>query len=110
MKVTPSAVAGVELIGPDQPDFRSRLALAGCAASLDRLEAALPFSVIVANGAPQPVALFAVRFDMLDGKGKPCSVVHYADTLRNPEKEGFPAGGCRFVCAEAGFTTLAIEG
>ena len=110
MKVTPSAVPGIELISKEDPGFGEALARTVGAVSLDRLEVALPFSVIVENRSPHPVALFAVRFDMLDGKAKPCCVVHYADTLRNPEKAGLPVGASRFVCAEASFTTLAVEG
>jgi hypothetical protein len=110
MKVTPSAVPGIAIISKEDPGFAEALARTVDAVSLDRLEAALPFSVIVENRSPHSVALFAVRFDMLDGKAKPCCVVHYADTLRNPEKAGLPAGASRFVCAEASFTALAVEG
>jgi hypothetical protein len=110
MKVTPSAVPGIALLAREDPEFIAALAQAEFAVTLDRLEPALPFSVIVANRTLDPVALFGVRFDMLDAKAKPCCVVHYADTLRNPEKAGLPAGASRFVCAEATFTTLAVGG
>ena len=110
MKVTPSTVPGITLIGPDEAAFRPALAMAGSAVPLEQLTAALPFSVIVANQSERAVALFAIRFDMLDAKAKPCSVVHYADTLRNPEKAGLPPGAFRLVCAEASFTALALEG
>ena len=110
MKVTPSTVPGITLIGPGEPAFQPALALAGSAVPLDQLTNAVPFSVIVANRSERAVVLFAIRFDMLDAKTKPCSVVHYADTLRNPEKAGLAPGTFRFVCAEASFTSLALEG
>jgi len=110
MKVTPSAVPGVALISKEDPGFGEALARTVSAVPLDRLETALPFSVIVENQSRHPIALFGVRFDMLDSKAKPCCVVHYADTLRNPEKAGLPPGSSRFVCAEASYTTLAVEG
>ena len=110
MIVTPSAVPGIALIGPDEAAFGPALAMTGSAVSLDQLTPSLPFSVVVANQSERPVALFAIRFDMLDAKAKPCSVVHYADTLRNPERPGLLPGAFRFVCAEAAFTSLALEG
>lgn len=110
MKVTASTVSGIGLIGPSDPGFAEALRRTGSAVSEDQLAQALPFSVIVVNQSERAVALFGIRFDMLDAKARPCSVVHYADTLRNPEKAGLPPGAHRFVCAEASFTSLALEG
>jgi hypothetical protein len=70
----------------------------------------LPYSVIVENHADRPLALLGVRFDMTGQKGKQVSVVHYADSLRNPEKADFKPGTKRFICAEPAYTTLVIRG
>ena len=40
---------------------------------------------------------------------KPYSVVHYADTLRNPEKADLQSGARRFICAEPSFTALLLR-
>ena len=37
-------------------------------------------------------------------------MVHYADTLRNPEKADFRPGSGRFICAEPAYTSLVIRG
>jgi hypothetical protein len=46
---------------------------------------------------------------MTGSRGKPYSVIHYADTLRNPEKSDFLPGTARFVCAEPSFTALLLR-
>jgi hypothetical protein len=54
--------------------------------------------------------LYGFRFDMLGAMAKQYSVVHYADTLRNPAQADFRPGAKRFVCAEPEYTSLAIRG
>jgi hypothetical protein len=109
MQVEPSTVRGVELIGPDTPPFEEclRRLLGGAPDGL--LKPALPFSVIARNAAPRALALLGVRFDMVSKAGKPFSVVHYADTLRRPEKAALHPGAARFVCAEALYTDLVLR-
>jgi hypothetical protein len=66
--------------------------------------------VIVENVSDLPIALLGVRFDMIGQKAKHYSVVHYADTLRNPEKAALRPGVKRFVCAEPAYTSLVVRG
>lgn len=70
---------------------------------------AIPYSVIVINDSGKALALLGVRFDMTGPYGKPFTVVHYADTLRTPDKSDFLPGDRRFVCAEPSFTALLLR-
>lgn len=71
------------------------------------LKPALPWSVIAENCSGQAIALIGVRFDLTSRKGQKMSVIHLADTLRNPEKNEFPPEACRFFCAEAEYAAVA---
>jgi hypothetical protein len=73
------------------------------------LAPALPYSVIVANDGGRSIALLGVRFNMTGPYAKQYSVIHYADSLRNPDKADFLAGTKRFVCAEPSFTALLLR-
>lgn len=109
MRISPSAVAGIGLLGPASEEFELALAPLLGAAPRELLAPALPYSVIVANDSGRAVALLGVRFDMTGPHAKPYSVIHYADTLRNPEKADFLPGTKRFVCAEPSFTALLMR-
>jgi hypothetical protein len=109
MRISPSAVSGVSLLGPATEEFERALAPLLGAAPRELLAPALPYSVIVANDSGRAVALLGVRFDMIGPHAKPYSVIHYADTLRNPEKADFLPGTNRFVCAEPSFTALLMR-
>lgn len=109
MHIEPSRIPDVELIGPDAPEFSGLLeALLG-----DKpggvLRQALPWSVIVRNKGARALALLGVRFDMVSRQKKPYSVVHYADTLRHPEKASLGPGALRFVCAERRYTDMVLR-
>lgn len=110
MHIEPSSVAGVELIGPDMPEFACAMDSLVGGQPCDALRPALPFSVIVRNGASRPLALIGIRFDMIGPRAKPYSVIHYADTLRYPEKANVPPGALRFVCAEPRYTDMVLRG
>lgn len=110
MKITPSGIAGINLLGPDCDEFEAALAPLLGGAPREMLAPALPFSVIVVNDSGRTVSLLGVRFDMTGPRGKRYSVIHYADTLRNPEKSDFLPGTARFVCAEPSFTALLLRG
>jgi hypothetical protein len=110
MKITPSGIAGMALVGPDCDEFEAALAPLLGGAPRELLAPALPFSVIVVNDSGRAVSLLGVRFDMTGPRGKPYSVIHYADTLRNPAKSDFLPGTARFVCAEPSFTALVLRG
>jgi hypothetical protein len=110
MKVLPSAVADVAIFGTDSPEFEPALTGLLGRAPRELLKPALPFSVIVENRASRAISLLGVRFDMLGHKGKHYSVVHYSDTLRNPNKGDFKPGARRFVCAEPEYTSLVLSG
>src|SRR4051794_17098924 len=86
MKIAASRVPGVKIYGPDAPEFDPALFGILGRAPKELLAAALPFSVIVENASTQAISLLGVRFDMTGPKAKQYSVLHYADTLRNPEK------------------------
>jgi hypothetical protein len=109
MQVEPSSVTGVGLIGPRADDFKEALrALLGREPD-EILTPALPYSIIVRNDHVRPIALLGVRFDMVSRQVKTYSVVHYADTLRNPEKGDLKPGAMRFICAEPRYTDLVLR-
>ena len=110
MQVLPSSVAEVAVHGPDSPAFTSGLLAILGRAPRELLKPALPFSVIVENNATRTITLMGVRFDMVGARAKQYSVVHYADTLRNPVKADFRPGVKRFVCAEPDYTALVVRG
>jgi hypothetical protein len=109
VKVEPSGVAGVELRGSGAATFVPAVeALYGRAVD-DVLRPALGYSVIALNGAARTIALLGIRFDMIGANGKPFAVIHYADTLRHPEKADLTEGAARFVCAEPAYTDLVLR-
>jgi hypothetical protein len=109
MQVQPSSVADLDLIGPDAAEFQAAIeSLLGRAPDAV-LTPALPYSVIARNNRPRAVALLGIRFDMEGPRSKPYSVVHYADTLRHPEKASLTPGAMRFVCAEPLYTDLVLR-
>ena len=110
MKVLESTIEGVRLYGMDSPEFEPALLELVGRAPLPLLRPAVPYSVIIENNSDRPVALLGIRFDMTAQKGKQVSVVHYADSLRNPEKADFRPGTKRFICAEPAYTSLVIRG
>jgi len=110
MHIEPSAVSGVELIGPDAPEFRMCIESLVRGAPPAALQTALPYSVVVKNSGERPLVLLGIRFDMLSRQKKPYSVVHYADTLRYPDKPGLAPGAFRFVCAEPRYTAMVLRG
>lgn len=109
MKLTPSSIAGIRLLAPNTPEFEEALAPLLGDLPRERIAAAIPFSVIVINGTRDTIALLGVRFDMTGPRAKPYSVIHYADTLRHPERADFLPGSCRFVCAEPAYTSLVLR-
>jgi hypothetical protein len=109
MQVEPSSVADLELIGPGTPEFIHAIKLLLGEEPGDVLKPALPYSVIVKNSHTRAVALLGIRFDMVGRKAKPYSVIHYADTLRYPEKANLAPGTMRFVCAEPLYTDLVLR-
>jgi hypothetical protein len=109
MKTAPSMIEGVRLIAPDTEEFESELKPLLGRAPRELIAPALPYSVIVANDSAHPIALLGIRFDMTGPYAKPYSVIHYADTLRNPEKSDLQPGTRRFVCAEPSFTALLLR-
>jgi hypothetical protein len=109
MQVEPSSVPNVELFGPDATEFKEAVELLLGRAPDGVLEPALPYSVIARNSHSRAVALLGVRFDMLGAHAKSYSVVHYADTLRYPEKVALTPGAMRFVCAEPLYTDLVLR-
>jgi hypothetical protein len=110
LKIQPSAVPDVDLIGPDTAEFREALEFLLGKEPDEALRPAVPFSVIVRNKTGRAIALLGVRFDMIGARARKYSVVHYADTLRNPEKADLTPGAMRFVCAEPLYTELVLRG
>ena len=110
MNVAASAVSGVAVYAPGTAEFEAGLAEILGTAPRELVKAALPYSVILENIGARTVSFFGVRFDMRARKGREVSVVHYADSLRNPEKGDFRPGTKRFVCAEPEYTALLIRG
>jgi hypothetical protein len=109
MKIVPSSVPEIAVHGPDSPAFNDGLVAILGRAPRQLLQPAIPFSVIVENNSARTIALMGVRFDMVGPRAKHYSVLHYADTLRNPQKADFRPGAKRFVCAEPAYTALVIR-
>ncbi len=109
MQITPCNIAGIGLLGLESQGFEQALSeLLGRAPRI-LIAPALPYSVIVLNDAARAIALLGVRFDMTGPRGKPYSVIHYSDTLRNPEKGDFLPGARRFISAEPSYTSLLLR-
>jgi hypothetical protein len=106
---TEASVAGVELVGPDKPEFSELIEELRGHKPDEVLLPALPFSVIARNLSSRSVAFLGVRFDMLGSAGKAYSVVHYADSLRYPENADLTPGRARFICAEPVYTGLVLR-
>jgi hypothetical protein len=102
-------IEGVRLIVPGGEEFERELEPLLGRAPRELIAPALPYSVIVANDSDRAIALLGIRFDMTGPYAKPYSVIHYADTLRNPEKSDLQPGVRRFVCAEPSFTALLLR-
>jgi hypothetical protein len=109
MQVEPGSVAGLDLIGPAVAEFKEAVTLLLGREPDGVLTPALPYSVIARNNSARAVALLGVRFDMIGARAKRYSVVHYADTLRFPEKVSLTPGALRFVCAEPLYTNLVLR-
>jgi hypothetical protein len=99
----------VELIQPGAAGFDAALESILGRPPDHILTPALPYSVIVRNCDTRAIALLGIRFDLVGLKGT-ASVVHYADTLRHPEKTDFRSGTLRFVCAEPSYTDMVLRG
>jgi len=97
------------LIGPDTGEFNEAVELLLGREPDDVLKPALPYSVIAKNNRARAVALLGVRFDMAGRQAKSYSVIHYADTLRYPERASLTPGSMRFVCAEPLYTDLVLR-
>jgi hypothetical protein len=106
---TEASVAGVELVGPEEPEFKTLIEALRGRERDEVLLPALPYSVIARNHSSRTVAFLGVRFDMQGSAGKAYSVVHYADSLRYPENADLTPGGIRFVCAEPLYTRLVLR-
>jgi hypothetical protein len=109
MKIEPTGIAGVTLLARGSEEFEAALQSLLGRAPRELIAPAVPYSVIVVNDSSRTISLLGVRFDMLTPHAVPCSVVHYSDTLRNPEKSDFQPGVKRFVCAEPSFTALLLR-
>jgi hypothetical protein len=102
-------IEGVRLLSPDMEEFERELDPLLGRAPRELIAPALPYSVIVANDSGSAIALLGIRFDMTGPHARPYSVIHYADTLRNPEKTELQPGARRFICAEPSFTALLLR-
>jgi hypothetical protein len=109
MKIKPTGIAGVRLLAPGSDEFGDALRSLLGRAPEELIAPAVPYSVIAANDSGRTISLLGMRFDMLTTHAVPCSVVHYSDTLRNPEKSDFQPGVRRFICAEPSFTALLLR-
>jgi hypothetical protein len=109
MQVEANSVPGVEICGPETEAFQAALrGLLG--REPDRvLKPALPFSVVVFNRDWGAIAFLGVRFDMRRAAGDSYSVIHYADSLRNPGRAELRPGAARYVCAEPLYTDLVLR-
>lgn len=109
MKIERPGIAGVTLLAPGSEEFEAALQSLLGRAPRELVAPAIPYSAIVFNDSGRSISLLGMRFDMLTARAVPCSVVHYSDTLRNPEKSDFQPGVRRFICAEPSFTALLLR-
>jgi hypothetical protein len=109
MKIETTGIAGVTLLASGSDEFDAALQSLLGRAPKELIAPAIPYSVIVSNDSGRAISLLGIRFDMLTAHAAPCSVVHYSDTLRNPEKSDFQPRVKRFVCAEPSFTALLLR-
>jgi len=109
MRVEQSSVRGVELIGPETVEFLEAVTSLLGRKPDETLAPALPFSVVVRNNSSRALAFLGVRFEMVARHRKPYSVIHYADTLRNPERADLQPGAMRFVCVEPTYTEFVLR-
>jgi hypothetical protein len=109
MQIEPSSVTGVDILGPRSAGFTEALTELLGRAPDDVITPAIPYSIIVRNSHVRPLALLGIRFDMVSRQVKTYSVVHYADTLRHPEKGDIKPGAMRFICAEPRYTDLVLR-
>jgi hypothetical protein len=109
MRILPGAIPGITLLPPASEAFEQALFSLLGRAPRKLIAPALPYSVIVANNSGCSIALLGVRFDMTGPRATQYSVIHYADTLRNPDKSDFLPATNRFVCAEPSFTALLLR-
>lgn len=101
MTIDKASIDGVKLSLPGAAEF---LALPFG----NELAQALPFSIVARNTDRRAIAFLGIRFDMLSPRARAYSVVHYADTLRHPERADLIPGASRFVCAEPAYTDLVL--
>lgn len=104
-----SSVGDVDLIALEDADFEGAIETLWGRKPEEILTPALPWSVIARNRSSRTVAFLGVRFDMTSASGKAYSVVHYADSLRNPADADLVPGGLRFVCAEPLYTRFVLH-
>lgn len=109
MQVEPSSVANLDLMGPDAEGFGDAVESLLGRTPDSVLKPALPYSVVASNNDSRAVALLGIRFDMVGPQAKSYSVIHYADTLRYPEKAALTPGAARFICAEPLYTDLVLR-
>jgi len=109
MQIEPSGVTGIDILGPRSDGFTEALTGLLGRPPDEVITPAIPYSIIVRNSHVRPLALLGIRFDMVSRQVKTYSVVHYADTLRNPEKGDIKPGAMRFICAEPRYTDLVLR-
>jgi hypothetical protein len=108
MQVEANSVAGVEICGPETEPFRTVLRSLLGREPDGVLQPALPFSVVVFNRDWRAIAFLGVRFDMRRATSGSYSVIHYSDSLRNPDRAELRQGAARYVCAEPLYTDLVL--
>jgi len=109
MNIAPSTVDGMILFGPGSDQFQPAVTSLYGREPDDTLRPALGFSVVAKNCTARAIALLGIRFDMITARGRPSAVIHYADTLRNPEQSALPPGTMRLVCVETAYTDLVLR-
>jgi hypothetical protein len=70
MSVTPSTISGVELIGPQSPEYGTEVDQIFGAIRSEYLNAWLPYGVALHNGTSQKIVALAVRWDATNTKGQ----------------------------------------
>lgn len=70
MTVAPSTISGIELIGPQSPEYPTEVDQIFGAIRSEYLNAWLPYGVVLHNATSQKIVALAVRWDATNAKGQ----------------------------------------
>lgn len=91
--VMPSQVPGLDVYGPEAPEFSRHISDLGVDVKGDNAtDAFLSHAIVVRNASNRPISKFVVRFEYLNPAGKP-----YSENQWQESKPGFQPGAAQLV-------------